>query len=676
MVCSNCGYENPAVHRFCGMCGSPFPRRIASVPQEQGALAFTSAPPEMEPEPWLAHEVAPPVVEPEAVLPAETATPATVATEVETSLAEATVQAREQIERVAAPEPVIEMAAPAFEAKEPEVEAAESVVEPEPAPAWHQQQLIEAEATEVVAAEVAQEPAPFETELPEAGGTEDQPEVAEDIPKPAAQEPKAEEAPAVAAKPTEEETTTPAEAESKPTPRVVVMPKPPLRPLRVERTEQPPPKPGVTHPTPDTLPYSPPPASAGMPTFQEIQDAAGAPPISPFEPPGEKQPDEDRELKEFVASFQWTPPLETADELTMRSEVPVIDKAEPAVFHHPSFDDDVPPPPEEAHPTGEEYYRPAHAGARAKFLEISETPSALAASAGDFAAAMEEEASPATPTKWWLWTSVAGVILVFGVLGFLQGRAESTHAFRGPVDILKDEYHGVRQWLAKVIEASPAPPKAKTNEVTKRLAPSSGEKQTETEGATGNTSDQPTATTPETSAPQQSASTSADQSGGASDVGPRPGTANAATPKPIEAPPPPKASAKPQPGQEELARAMNASDATAAAAWLWKSTSRGNPDAPVRLADMYIKGNGVPKSCEQALVLLRSAAAKENAPARNRLAALYANGTCVACDRVKAYQLMSSALAADPSSDWAKENRQRLWNQMTPQERTEAQKTQ
>ena len=119
---------------------------------------------------------------------------------------------------------------------------------------------------------------------------------------------------------------------------------------------------------------------------------------------------------------------------------------------------------------------------------------------------------------------------------------------------------------------------------------------------------------------------------------------------------------------------MNASDATATAAWLWKATSRGNPDAPVRLADMYIKGNGVPRSCEQALVLLRSAATKENAPARNRLAALYANGTCVARDPVKAYQLMSSALEADPSSDWAKENREQLWNQMTPQERAEAEK--
>jgi TPR repeat protein len=119
---------------------------------------------------------------------------------------------------------------------------------------------------------------------------------------------------------------------------------------------------------------------------------------------------------------------------------------------------------------------------------------------------------------------------------------------------------------------------------------------------------------------------------------------------------------------------MQATDPAAQAAWLWKATSRGNSVAPVRLADMYIKGKGVPHSCEQALVLLRAQAAKEDAAARNRLAALYANGTCVTRDRVKAYQLMSSALAVDPTSEWAEQNRKELWQEMTPEERTLAQR--
>ena len=62
-----------------------------------------------------------------------------------------------------------------------------------------------------------------------------------------------------------------------------------------------------------------------MPTFKEVSEASGPPTISPFEPPKESHTAEDRELEEFVANFRWTPPAETADELTMRSEVPVID---------------------------------------------------------------------------------------------------------------------------------------------------------------------------------------------------------------------------------------------------------------------------------------------------------------------------------------------------------------
>jgi serine/threonine protein kinase len=126
---------------------------------------------------------------------------------------------------------------------------------------------------------------------------------------------------------------------------------------------------------------------------------------------------------------------------------------------------------------------------------------------------------------------------------------------------------------------------------------------------------------------------------------------------------------KPVPGAEELAKANNASDAAAAAAWLWKATAKGNPEAPVRLADMYVKGDGVPRSCEQALVLLNTAATKENAQAHNRLAAMYSNGTCVQRNLVKAYRWLNSALAADPNNRWARQNRDSMWQEMTPEER-------
>ena len=119
-------------------------------------------------------------------------------------------------------------------------------------------------------------------------------------------------------------------------------------------------------------------------------------------------------------------------------------------------------------------------------------------------------------------------------------------------------------------------------------------------------------------------------------------------------------------------KARNASDSAATAAWLWKSTAKGNPYAPVLLADMYIKGDGVPRSCEQAVVLLKTAAEKENARARTRLASMYATGNCVQRNRVEAYRWVSAALEANPSSDWARQNRDLIWQQMTPDERTAA----
>ena len=124
------------------------------------------------------------------------------------------------------------------------------------------------------------------------------------------------------------------------------------------------------------------------------------------------------------------------------------------------------------------------------------------------------------------------------------------------------------------------------------------------------------------------------------------------------------------PGAEEMTKARNASDAAAEGVWLWKATAKGNPDAPLQLAELYVSGNGVPRSCEQAVVLLKTAATKDNARACSRLASMYANGTCVSRDRVKAYRWLTAALAADPNRPGAQQDRDLLWQQMTPEERT------
>ena len=102
-----------------------------------------------------------------------------------------------------------------------------------------------------------------------------------------------------------------------------------------------------------------------------------------------------------------------------------------------------------------------------------------------------------------------------------------------------------------------------------------------------------------------------------------------------------------------------------------KATAHGNPDAPVELADRYIRGKGVPGSCEKAVLLLESAAAKANVRACNRLASMYAIGICVPRDRIEAYRWLESALAIDPHNEWALLNHDLTLHQMTAEERSQ-----
>jgi hypothetical protein len=82
------------------------------------------------------------------------------------------------------------------------------------------------------------------------------------------------------------------------------------------------------------------------------------------------------------------------------------------------------------------------------------------------------------------------------------------------------------------------------------------------------------------------------------------------------------------PGADEMNRAAKASDAEARAAWLWRAVGKGNPQAPVELATMYELGNGVVRSCDQAQLLLRSAAAKGNGQAKLSLQQMRVRGGC------------------------------------------------
>jgi hypothetical protein len=59
---------------------------------------------------------------------------------------------------------------------------------------------------------------------------------------------------------------------------------------------------------------------------------------------------------------------------------------------------------------------------------------------------------------------------------------------------------------------------------------------------------------------------------------------------------------------------------------LWGSVQAGNTKAAVELADLYIKGEGVPQNCNQARVLLLVASEKRNAEAIKKLAELDKTG--------------------------------------------------
>jgi len=87
-------------------------------------------------------------------------------------------------------------------------------------------------------------------------------------------------------------------------------------------------------------------------------------------------------------------------------------------------------------------------------------------------------------------------------------------------------------------------------------------------------------------------------------------------------------------GSEELAMAQRylsggngrARDSAEATKWLWKAIAKHNGEATLLLSDLYLKGDGVSKNCDQARVLLDSAARRGIAGAGERLRNLPAFG--------------------------------------------------
>lgn len=326
-----------------------------------------------------------------------------------------------------------------------------------------------------------------------------------------------------------------------------------------------------------------------------------------------------------------------------------------------------------------------------------------------------EEGEP-SGSHWRIWLAVL-LLAVVGGLGFLEWRSQVKQT-SGPLEVIKMQIqrlrHGGVSESATTGAPSSSPTDSKAAAPAMQVEPQAKPPQSTTNVASGTAdngqSGSPAVTQPGGVASQGTSTPNADgrRPSGIAAGDQAPAIANSAPPQsqPVQTVPdqtaPSSTDAKAPdtgtgknnlknaasdddaevvtrrivPGQEEMTRADHASDSAATAAWLWKAVAKGNPEAPVRLSEMYVKGQGVPKSCDQALVLLKTAASKQNARARNRLGSMYAAGTCVQRDRVQAYKWMSLALVADPSSEWAQQNRDLLWRQMTPEERTLAAKYQ
>ena len=69
-----------------------------------------------------------------------------------------------------------------------------------------------------------------------------------------------------------------------------------------------------------------------------------------------------------------------------------------------------------------------------------------------------------------------------------------------------------------------------------------------------------------------------------------------------------------------------AAEHAAAVPALWDAIQKGNLQAEVMLADLYARGDGVTRNCNQARVLLRAAAERGNSEASQKLALLVRSG--------------------------------------------------
>ena len=247
----------------------------------------------------------------------------------------------------------------------------------------------------------------------------------------------------------------------------------------------------------------------------------------------------------------------------------------------------------------------------------------------DFPISLQSSEDPETPIfgfesapRWRPYRLLAGVALalVVLILGYMAWQSSQTASGASHV-------------------ASPAPPPAVTNPVAPMPQPATPKADTppETSSAPAKPEDSPSKTTA-TAAPAKPEDLPEDSP---SKTATAPAAAPAKT-NPVRAnnPPIPRPSsggngagswALTGSGADELAIARNFLNGTAqsrsqAVPWLWKAVAKQNVEATVLLSGLYLRGDGVPKNCEQARLLLDAAALKKRKDAAELLRNLRAFG--------------------------------------------------
>ncbi|HXM23783.1 MAG TPA: hypothetical protein VN948_21170 [Terriglobales bacterium] len=115
-----------------------------------------------------------------------------------------------------------------------------------------------------------------------------------------------------------------------------------------------------------------------------------------------------------------------------------------------------------------------------------------------------------------------------------------------------------------------------------------------------------------------------------------------------------------QPGPARKSPQVRARPATASASKVDTLETEG---------ERYLYGNGVPENCARARKNLLAAAQHSNANAENVLGTMYATGHCATRDLPTAYRWFGRSLHQDPGNTRIEQDLKVLWNQMTPEER-------